>query len=54
MYHCGERLKRLLNPRGQEYELQIQTVLVVFVLKIGNLLTARFPSVLLAHKFKAV
>lgn len=48
-----ERLKRLLNPRGQEYELQIQTILV-FVLKIGNLFIAGFPSVLLAHKFNAV
>lgn len=53
MYYCGERLKRLLNPRRQEHKLQIQTILVFFVLKIGNLLIDGFPSVLLAHKFKA-
>lgn len=29
--------KRLLNPRGKERKLQIQTILVFFVLKTGNL-----------------
>lgn len=52
MYYYEERLKRSSKPRGQEYELQIQTILV-FVLKIGVLFIAGFPSVLLAHTLNA-
>lgn len=54
MYYCGERLKRLLNHRGQGRELQIQTILAFLVLKIGNLLIDGFPSLWLVHTFKRV